>query len=70
MENITPQVEQALIESRLNYHFIRECMGIHKTSPKILHFVKIRIENYLPCVFVVSFLEPFWKPFLLSFSRF
>ena len=26
-----PQVAQALIESGLNWHFIRECMGIHKT---------------------------------------
>ena len=62
------QAAQALIESRLNLHFIRECMGIHKTRPKILPFVKIRNENDLPCVCVASFtvcplLEPFGNRF-------
>ena len=43
-------------------------MGIHKTRPKILPFVKIRNENDLPCVCVVSFtvyslLEPFGSRF-------
>ena len=43
-------------------------MGIHKTRPKILSFVKIRNENELPCVCVVSFivcslLEPFRSRF-------
>ena len=30
-------------------------MGIHKTRPKILPFVKVPIKNDLPCVCVVSF---------------
>ena len=43
-------------------------MGIHKTRLKILPFVKIRNENDLPCVCVVSFavcllLEPFGSRF-------
>ena len=30
-------------------------MGIHKTRPKILLFVKVPIKNDLPCICVVSF---------------
>ena len=30
-------------------------MGIHKTRPKILPFVKIQNENDLPCVCVVFY---------------
>ena len=30
-------------------------MGIHKTRPKILPFVKVPIKNDLPCICVVSF---------------
>ena len=47
-------------------------MGKHKTRPKILPFVKIRNENDLPCICVVSFiicslLEPFGSRNLVSF---
>ena len=50
-------------------------MGIHKTRPKILPFVKIGNGNDLPSVCVVSFtvlslLEPFGSRFGVSFSRF
>ena len=43
-------------------------MGIHKTRPKILPFVKIRNRNDLLCVCVVSFTvcslpEPFGSRF-------
>ena len=30
-------------------------MGIHKTRPKILPFVKVPNKNDLPCICVVSF---------------
>ena len=53
--HVLPQAAQALIESRLNLHFIRECVGIHKTRPKILPFVKVQNKNDLPCICVVCF---------------